>query len=174
MAAVMPQSEHWKLVAATEAFSTAAPAFRIVNEKEAPPWVRIPFVLYGYRVGHSEAAALGSLFTLHADTVNIWLHLVGLLYFFSCFKVIDEVMSSVPGSTMADKAAFYVYTCCAMVLLVNSVIYHTFRCVSEWHSANLLRLDFIGILILFFGHAVMSFHTAFSPCLPAAEIAYSE
>jgi len=51
---------------------TQAPAHLIDNE----------YITGGYRINHfSFRAALSSLFSLHNESVNVWSHLLGMLFF---------------------------------------------------------------------------------------------
>ena len=142
---------------------------RIISSTEAPEWARLPFISHGYRADHSTVEAIRSIFSLHSETLNIWTHLIAAIYVWSLFSEVDAVMSRVSIAEpfrSRDRACFYFYVVCAEFLLVCSVLFHTLRCVSEWHANALLRADLVGIVVLFMGHMTMGLNVALAPCLP--------
>ena len=56
-------------------------------KSQAPSWQRQQYILRGYRIGLSMKETFLSLFVLHNETVNVWTHLVGSLYFLNTLVV---------------------------------------------------------------------------------------
>lgn len=53
----------------------------LVRRTEAPKWLRTDYIETGYRSNLSLGACVRSLLAIHNETINVWTHLVGFLYF---------------------------------------------------------------------------------------------
>ena len=124
----------------------------------------------GYRVFHSTKDAVASLFSLHNDTLNIWTHLLGLAWL---LYVIPETFARLgsSGSYTRDYVFFALYFFGALTQMGTSVLYHTFRCVSNDFETALLKLDIFGIFAMIIGAWVLAMTQAFH-CRPYTAGAY--
>jgi adiponectin receptor len=130
----------------------------------------VPYVLKGYRVNHSFVDACRSLFSLHADTLNVWTHALGLLWFLlETPRALDQLHSN--GSSFADLACFSVFIACAIFQMGSSASYHLFRCIGQEVEASLLRADIMGILSMILGSWVLAISQGFN-CFPGYGIMY--
>ncbi|KAI7873033.1 hemolysin-III related-domain-containing protein [Spinellus fusiger] len=117
----------------TETWDTAKAAVvgaqRLLQFHELPvEWQENEYVHSGYRFYQSSRACLRSIFMIHNETMNIWSHLLGFI-FFACLSVYG----------------FHVTLKC----LFCSSIYHTFICHSH-HTVKSFTatLDYMGISFL--------------------------
>ena len=63
------------------------------RQSQAPPWQKQKHILRGYRIGLSMKETILSLFVLHNETMNVWTHLVGSLYFLCTLLYNGPVLS---------------------------------------------------------------------------------
>ena len=126
----------------------------IVGLDAAPVWTHVPFIVHGYRVDHAVRDLPRSLFTLHFDTLNIWTHALGLLYFVAIAPfVFSELAKS--GAATRDYAFFAGSIIGAVLQMATSVAYHTLRCLSAEAEAKFLRLDIMGVIAQMFGACLL-------------------
>lgn len=130
-----------------------------------PGWMSQPHIHSGYRVWHTQADAAWSVFQLHGETLSIYTHALGAVYFLGVLapytlRVLDSV-----HAPWLDGLCFLLFFVGATWQLASSVLYHTFRCVSPAHEARLLALDVSGIVAMIGGSAVCGFLQAFV-CTP--------
>lgn len=113
---------------------------------EQPDWLKDNKYL---RCGHrrptySFVTCTRSIFQLHNETVNIWTHLLGGLYFAHlCLQLINS--STLVSS---DKWVFGLFLLSATACHLFSTIYHTFSCHSQSVSRVCCRMDYCGIVAL--------------------------
>lgn len=70
----------------------------LLSIEEVPVWLRFnPFIRTGYRPPMTVREALLSLFSWHNETVNVWLHVVGAVFFFYLLWISEELL---PGAMM--------------------------------------------------------------------------
>jgi adiponectin receptor len=143
----------------------------VVSRALAPEWLHLPGIETAYRVNHDSAwAAAKSVFALHADTVNIWTHLVTALYFCAAAVRVRAELARA-GASGGDSAAFGLYLAFATLQMAMSVGYHTLRVVSPAHDETWLKLDMLGIAAQIVGAAVLGLREAFF-CTPHVWVAY--
>ncbi|KAL2607404.1 hypothetical protein R1flu_025977 [Riccia fluitans] len=131
------------------------------------------FIFKHYRSDWPLREALGSIFTIHNETLNIWTHLVGFFVFmgltiYTAMKlppvgeipsmihqlrwhsVTDELTNMVaPQPQKAiSRWPFFVFLSGAMFCLLSSSVCHLLYCHSELMARFLLKLDYIGIAYL--------------------------
>lgn len=112
---------------------------RLTKITKAPKYLRQNFVLSGYRDVQQTSwpllACLGSLLTLHNQTINIWTHLLGAVFFLSrCLRA--------EGDLSITLFRFSSVACLGL-----SASYHTFAPISKEMNKLLLRMDYLGIVI---------------------------
>jgi len=143
----------------------------IVGRALAPEWLHLPGIETAYRVNHDSVwAAAKSVFALHADTVNIWSHLVTALYFVAAGARVRAQLERA-GASAQDAAAFGLYLAFATLQMAMSVGYHTLRVVSPAHDETWLKLDLLGIAAQIVGAYVLGLREAFF-CEPRVWAAY--
>lgn len=105
------------------------------------------YVLSGYRFYKSKRDCLKSLFKLHNETMNIWSHLLGFLFFsFLSFSLFQRKF---PDASNHDLLIFTAFCLASLLCLLCSSVYHTFVCHSAHHIKSFTAtLDYIGITFL--------------------------
>ena len=118
------------------------------------------YITDGYRAfGKNPFFYLISLFWFHNETINIWIHLIGL------FLTIAFQYYYAYGTSYlyywSDQVCFHVF-CLAMELCyLFSVIMHTFYPISERVSHTLQRIDYVGISLLMMGNVSVFVYFSF-------------
>lgn len=154
--------------AASEKVALSSPA--IVAAAHAPSWMIVPSIVQGYRVRHSVCDAVRSLLTLHADTLNVWTHALGLVWFVAqAPRMFEQLLSN--GSTPLDVASFSFFLACAVFQMGSSALYHLFRCVGPDMESTFLRIDICGILSMIAGCWVLALSQGFA-CYPGYAAVY--
>lgn len=121
-------------------------AQRLLKYHELPKdWQENEYVLTGYRFYATHVDCLKSIFMLHNETLNIWSHLIGFL-FFSYFSV-SVFNHHFPEATTSDRIIFATFCIAALKCLFCSSIYHTYVCHCK-HKTLAATLDYIGIAFL--------------------------
>lgn len=129
-------------------------------------WQELPYIQRGYRLNYSYKDAFRSIFSWHNDTLNIWTHLMGIVYY---LFMIPHVFSELDRQRANDwdRFLFKVYITCALIQMGASALYHTVRCVSKWAEDNFLRIDLIGIVIMIIGSYMVAMGQGFT-CVRSA------
>jgi len=146
----------------------------LLTYDELPEWYRDnEYIRRGYRPeSRSMRACFASWFYLHNETVNIFSHLIPSLVFLSAegwiFKYFDNGYSQ---ARLLDRIVFAVFLLTAFICLGLSATYHTFMNHSPGVSHLLLRVDFIGIVILTCGDFVSGIYVGFY-CEPTLQRVY--
>ncbi|SCU82876.1 LAME_0C03202g1_1 [Lachancea meyersii CBS 8951] len=118
------------------------------------PWRENRFIVHGYRFYDSYFKSLLSIFNWygwHNESVNIWTHLCGAIYFaFILFKEFPK--TSVYQSDLvptAAKWAAFVFLFAGLECFVFSVIWHTFNGICHLNSRSRCAcVDYTGITVL--------------------------
>ena len=129
------------------------------------------YIREGYRVGWRPIELLLSVFQLHNETVNIWTHMLPLVYFGATFLVAHE-QEQAPPPLCSDEWAvtrwltssagaqtclhrpqpptwpMWVFRAGVVACFVGSTVGHTFACHSPSVSDTLWQFDYAGIAIL--------------------------
>jgi len=124
----------------------------------------VPFVESGYRVGYGSCACVASVFQLHNQTLNVWTHLVGFIYF--AYLLVD---AGRPRD--ADALVVFALRVSAALMTGASSAYHTFSALPPKACAAWLCVDKVGIASMIGGSFVPGVWFAFR-CLPAARTCY--
>jgi len=108
-----------------------------------------PFILTGYRDKTTYFGCLKSVLVLHNETINIWSHLLGFLFFVGIFwrDILFLIPARESGVEVTDTDFFVLCSLiiCYQLTMVLSSFYHTFMCHSPKVSENCLTLDLLGI-----------------------------
>jgi len=103
-----------------------------------------PHLLTGHRVNQTFSSIVWSLFDWHNETVNVWSHLVpGMLFLHLLVQVVyDE------SRAWADQTVLTCYLGATSFLCFFSATYHLFSAHSERVHNVVVKLDFLGILLV--------------------------
>ncbi|XP_020602180.1 progestin and adipoQ receptor family member 3-like [Orbicella faveolata] len=104
-----------------------------------------PYITSGYRAFLSVRMCMKSLFVLSNESINIWSHLVGFLYFFYLLLVDNLVRIPDHNGTFSDHAVLTSLLIGYMISMFFSAFYHLFCCHSEKMFHLWLSLDLAGI-----------------------------
>ncbi|KAI6656938.1 Progestin and adipoQ receptor family member 3-like [Oopsacas minuta] len=119
-----------------------------------------PFIRSGYRWGLSFKLCTLSLFTLHNETINIWSHLIGIIYLL-VYTPIDYVYLNSLDASYPHYLIFVSFIVLAMLSLTLSALYHLLMCHSEYQCDMWLRMDSAGIGLALCGCYIPSCFYAF-------------
>jgi len=130
---------------------------RITTWLETPEFLRVPFIHKGYRVGYNIPWCAKSLWQVHNETVNIWTHLLGMLFLGVLLYHVIELFC-VYGFVHTLMPSMYLFF--AAYGLFASCVFHWFNCINATYHLNLRILDFGGITANILGAAwPISFYT---------------
>ena len=132
-----------------------------------------PYILKGYRNGYSMVACLRSIFSIHNETLNIWTHLAGFLYWCTVFFSLETKPWYKASDEMTRAVISVGYFIC-LIMPLSSAIYHTFcdaqSCCcfkagheeEKWSVRNVfLRMDLFGIYTLFYSRSLVEGYLVF-------------
>lgn len=143
-------------------FNDGAPI--LVSYEETPEWYQDnEFIRHGYRpVSNSTHACFASWLYLHNETVNIYSRLVPAVFFLAVEGMFYQYLQvKYPQATLSDHAIFAFFLLTAVICLGLSTTYHTLMNHSLQVSELLLRLDFVGIIVLTLGDFVSGIYMVF-------------
>ena len=73
---------------------------KVVRAQDLPSdYETMPFVQKGYRLGYDSCGCLTSIFEVHNETINIWTHWLGALWFAYLMRV-DSSTETLDASTI--------------------------------------------------------------------------
>ncbi|KAH7083743.1 hemolysin-III related-domain-containing protein [Paraphoma chrysanthemicola] len=121
--------------------------------KEVPPWQRDAYIVRGYRpLSYSYLQSLYSLLYVHNQTVNIYTHLCGFLFFsLTAYQFSTQLISGYHTVSHKDTVVFSAFFAGVGVCLGFSSAFHTFSNHSQATCQQWLVLDFMGIICLIAG-----------------------
>lgn len=148
---------------------------KIVSWQELPAWQQDNhFILSGYRVASgSFRKSFASLGYIHNESVNIYSHLIGAIFFTLMASILYAIVksSNVSNAKPADMIVFACFFLGCGLCLGMSATYHT---ISN-HSPSIARfgnkLDYVGIVSLIVGSFIPSIYYAFF-CHPVLQKLY--
>ncbi|XP_003382442.1 PREDICTED: progestin and adipoQ receptor family member 3-like [Amphimedon queenslandica] len=120
----------------------------LYNYQQIPPYLKgNPYIFGGYRAHIPIGLCMRSLFIWSNETMNIWTHLLGFLYFF--YLLINDNLSLLEDShsDFGDNLTFTLMDSAFMTCMFCSAAFHLFNCISESASKIWLRLDLGGISV---------------------------
>jgi len=127
---------------------------RLGSVFEAPPFMKIPFILSGYRIGYNLTKCARSLLSVHNETMNIWTHLLPTFWFlflaFLCMRLYVNG-TSLGGNFDNLNLVELAYIACAISTTGISSTFHLFNCISSDVHKCLRTLDFVCISIMISG-----------------------
>jgi adiponectin receptor len=121
---------------------------RVGTYLEAPGFLRVPYILSGYRLNHHIKDCLESLFGIHNETVNIWTHIIGATFaFYFLYRLIAfDYREGIMNFLMP-----LVYDFGFGYSLALSSVFHGFNCINEHYHYTLRIADFCGIGVAILG-----------------------
>ncbi|KNC47781.1 progestin and adipoQ receptor family member 4 [Thecamonas trahens ATCC 50062] len=132
-----------------------SPTYELVEYGEAPAVLQYnKFVETGYRAHLSTAQALASFWHLHNESMNVWTHGGGFVFFLVLF---------IQGWTsfgFVDPIEYLLWTCqtsSALICFFFSVSYHLFQCHGECSLTSYkawLSYDLWGILYAYVASSI--------------------
>jgi adiponectin receptor len=134
---------------------------RRIHHDAAPHHTRRPFIIRGYREPDSLlATAVDGLLSMHNETLNVWTHLLGAVYFASAVpRVLENVASQ--GGGDVDTGVFLLFLACAQAQMLSSATYHMLNSVSAAWGDLLLKLDVVGIIAMILGSFTVGLYNGF-------------
>ncbi|XP_023344521.1 progestin and adipoQ receptor family member 3 [Eurytemora carolleeae] len=137
----------------------------LLKGKDVPVFVREDSIYTGYRTTLGYTECIKSVFRLHNETVNIWSHFLGFLYF--GFLLCINIFQSHPHNrSSADLIAVCIQLVTYQICMILSSMFHTFLCHSERVKYKWKEADHSGILIALWGTYTRIIVTNFS-CFPS-------
>lgn len=148
-------------------------AWNTVPYDSLPKWLRDnEFLHKSHRPPmYSFRGCMKSVFRMHTETMNIWSHLIGFLFFMAitvsvyCFQDYfahlfedDVTISHLPWQEQLVMNCFFAG---AMICLFCSFTFHMFCNHSEKMYFVFSRLDYTGIAILIAGSYIPAFYYSF-------------
>jgi len=118
------------------------PRPKITSFSQTPQFLRVPFILSGYRVDYRLWDCIYSLLDIHNETVNIWSHLLGSVILVG---LIHQVIYYIGYLGVLDIFMVCSYLFCCAYGLSASAIFHCFNCVDSTYHRKLRTMDFGGI-----------------------------
>ena len=120
------------------------------------------YIHRGYRrETASHVTALGTIFTLHNETCNIWTHLLPLLLLVpgAAWFLTSGLDRLYPAHTSSDWYAFLAFFGGTGTMLLFSSLWHTFSCLASPNITKLWNgIDYAGICACIWGSFVASLH----------------
>eukprot|EP00918_Siedleckia_nematoides_P055040 GHVU01120084.1.p1 GENE.GHVU01120084.1~~GHVU01120084.1.p1 ORF type:complete len:305 (+),score=4.39 GHVU01120084.1:82-915(+) len=120
---------------------------RLAFDHEVPLVQRVPFIKSGYRYNcEHPSKCLRSVFQLHNESLNIWIHLAGLVYFAVWLWRDFESASYYSNISFWDAFMFPCLLVASMMCMICSAIFHTFCCGPEGCRRVCLKIDLVGVI----------------------------
>ena len=114
-----------------------------------------PFIKTNYRIPNpSIYYCCNTLFTKHNELINIWSHLLGILWITYLFII--TILKLNEHNLMYDMFIFGFYLISAIIVLISSTMFHLFCCHSKNVCENTQCLDWITISMLIFSSNLIS------------------
>ncbi len=125
-----------------------------------------PYIRSGYRHRLSALACLLSTFSLHNETVNIWTHLLGFVFFAGLLVrdlllVLPSHLQLLEKMALADLLVLVGVLVCYQACMILSSLFHTFTCHSQRVSERCLSLDLVGITLALLATYLSGIYYAF-------------
>jgi len=173
------QSEEDDIHAKTESEETEAKEFthaikwnriKLLHVNEVPEYAQEKDIKTGYRDSLDYMGCIGSIFCLHNETVNIWTHLLGFVFFFY-LMVINLIQPQPHIRDSPDHLATIVQLVTYQACMLSSSLFHTFLCHSAQVKRTWQELDHACILIAMFGTYVRIIINHFQ-CFPLVQLSH--
>lgn len=131
---------------------------------EIAPWQRDnAYITSGYRpASNSYLKSWASLFYVHNESVNIWTHLLGAVFFFTTsYFLYGELKPRYETASHQDLWVFGCFFAGAVACLGMSGTYHTISNHSHEVAVWGNKLDYLGIVFLIWGSFIPVLYYAF-------------
>ncbi|CAF3342892.1 unnamed protein product [Rotaria socialis] len=116
---------------------------------QVPPLFCEPYILRGFRSIHQPwSYYFKSLFHKHNETMNVWSHLIGILYMIHLFFYYNTRLNFFEN---AHSWPFAVSLCTAIIMFICSAFAHLFHSKSENVHMTCFLIDYIGVSLHGFG-----------------------
>jgi len=130
----------WKVVVN----SLASHGQPLLKYDEAPEYQKTnPYIRTGYRSPQNWSQCLRSVLSLHNETLNIWTHLLGFLFFLTI--LLWDWFAPPSRVTWQDFAVILTIISCYQLCMIMSAVFHTFTSHSQEASEFCLLMDLAGI-----------------------------
>ena len=101
-----------------------------------PLWTINKHILSGYRSQANRLNCLISIFNIHNETINIWTHMMSLIYYVYILII-----------NYNDDIIIKLYEIVSIICFAMSTCYHTYMPVSHKNYLLLLKLDLFSIIL---------------------------
>lgn len=116
---------------------------------DVPALLAEPFIIRGYRaIEQPWSYYWKSLFHKHNETINVWSHLIGILYIGYLFYYYNQRLSF---ASNAHSWPFAVSLCTAIIMFICSAFAHLLHSKSEIIHRTCFSIDYIGVSLHGFG-----------------------
>ena len=114
-----------------------------LNFNDVPPLFCEPFILSGFRSIHQPwSYYCQSLFRKHNETINVWSHLIGIVYMIYLFCYLNTKLNFYEN---AHSWPFVIALCTTIAMFACSTFAHLFHSKSESVHMTCFLIDFVGI-----------------------------
>lgn len=111
------------------------------NVYNAPIWTRRPYILWGYRNKLSFIECILSVFKIHNEFGNIWIHFIGFFIFITLFIKDLAFHVNVPYYTLFTS----IYNMSCIFMLGSSAFFHIITPYDPLTYERALRVDISGV-----------------------------
>lgn len=136
---------------------------QICSYHESPPFLQgNRFIKNGYRVDFTKMQCVKSLCMLSNETVNIWSHLIGVIWFL--WAILDAnttVLPSFKSTSTSDHFVITIFGTGMVSCCLFSTLYHVFCCHSKQFYEFWYKIDLLGITLVLFGSYITALYYAF-------------
>jgi predicted membrane channel-forming protein YqfA (hemolysin III family) len=123
---------------------------------QVPPIFVEPYILNGFRSIHQPWSYYWkSLFHKHNETINVWSHLIGILYIGHLFIYYYKHLNFFEN---AHSWPFAVSLCTAILMFMCSAFAHLLHSKSESIHMTCFLIDFIGVSLHGFGSGFLQIY----------------
>ncbi|XP_036302678.1 adiponectin receptor protein 1-like [Pipistrellus kuhlii] len=147
--------------------------WRVIPYDVLPDWLKDnDYLLHGHRPPMpSFRACFRSIFRIHTETGNIWIHLLGFVLFL-CLGLLTMLRPNMYFiDPLQEKVVLGMFFLSTLLCLSSSWVFHTVYCHSEKVSQTFSKLDYSGIAILIMGSFVPWLYYSFY-CSPQSRLIY--
>ncbi|CAF3523404.1 unnamed protein product [Rotaria sp. Silwood1] len=117
--------------------------------KNVPPILVERFIIHGYRSLHQPWSYYWkSLFHKHNETINVWSHLIGILYMGYLLYYYNQRLQFYENS---HSWPFIVSLCTAIIMFMCSAFAHLLHSKSETVHRTCFAIDYVGVSLHGFG-----------------------
>ena len=101
-----------------------------------PLWTKNKYITSGYRSQKNRLKCLISIFNIHNETINIWTHMMSLIYFVYILIINNN-----------NNNIIKLYDIVSIICFAMSTCYHTYMPISYKNYLLLLKLDLFSIIL---------------------------